>query len=66
MGLTIAIVILSSPDPAKSIEEHVKRRHVNSWDALRNVVGEEENDMSDEDQERIDLRMWSAPRKWRE
>ena len=43
---------------------------MNSWDTLRNVVGEEENYTSDEDQERIDLRMWSTvwstPRRWQE
>ena len=74
MELTITIVTLSVAvlillRALKNTSREL-RRHVNSWDTLRNVVGEEENYTSDEDQERIDLRMWSTvwstPRRWQE
>ena len=68
--MTIAIVILSIAilillRALKNTAREL-RRHVTSWEALRSTVGGEETYTSDEEQERIDLSMWNAPRRWPE
>ena len=70
MGLTIAIVILSIAILIllKALKNTARElsRHVTSWQALRSAVGGDETYTSDEEQNRIDLSMWNAPRKKKE
>ena len=70
MRLTIAIVTLSIAILIllKALKNTARelRRHVTSWEALRSAVGGEETYTSNEEQERIDLSMWTAPRRWPE
>ena len=70
MGLTIAIVILSIAILIllKALKNTARelRRHVTSWEAVRNAIGGEETYTSDEEQEMIDLSVWNAPRRWPE
>ena len=70
MGSTIAIVILSIAILIllKALKNTARelRRHVTSWEAVRNAIGGEETYTSDEEQERIDLSVWKAPRRWPE
>ena len=70
MGLTIEIVILSIAILIllKALKNTARelRRHVTSWQALRSAVGGDETYTSDEEQERIGLSTWNAPRRWPE